>query len=115
LSSFTTAIRGTPAKQNAEFAVKQIELPAHVSGGVVYPLVSPITEHQFHRLGQIVIRMSFAPVRCRFNSITNVVAVAVREQNPHRPVSSGEFAFAILENRIGQPRVDQDAHCLRRD
>lgn len=101
---------------NADIAVKHIELPAHVSGGVVIRLFRRITEHQFHRLGQIVIRNELrAGAFADFDSITNVIAVAVRKQNRIDPFQGGEFVFAILENRIGQPRVDQEHIARGRD
>src|SRR5207248_7470436 len=69
-------------KTNRRITIEQIELSTESAGRVVVGLFRRIAESKFHRLGEIV---SGNELRARalsdFDRVSDVIAVAVRQQN----------------------------------
>ena len=82
-------------------------MPTESAGRVVVGLFRRIAEGKFHRLGQIVSGNELgAGSLSDFDRVADMIAMAVRETNQIDAFEGGQFFFALVEGRIGEPGID---------
>ena len=96
------------------FAIQQRQFAAKMTNRVHLRLLLRITEMFHHRVGQIECCYQFCP--CLFpdvHRITDVIGMTMRNQDEIDMLERGDFVLRIFENRIREPRIDEQNFSAR--
>ena len=96
------------------FAIQQRQFAAKMTNRVHLRLLRRITEMFHHRVGQIECCYQFcARLFPDVHRITDVIGMTVRNQDEIDMLERGDFVLRIFENRIREPRIDEQNFSAR--
>src|SRR5262245_31901499 len=96
------------------FAIQQRQFAAKMTNRVYLRLLRRITEMFHHRVGQIEGCYQFrAGLLPDFHRVTDVIRMTMCNQDEIDMLERGDFGLRIFEDRIREPRIDEQNFSAR--
>ena len=102
-------------ERDFHFAIQQRQFPAKMTNRIRLRLLRRVTEMFHHRIGQIECGDQFRTgLLPDLHRVTDVIGMTVRNQDEIDVFEPGNFFLRIFENRIREPRIDEQNFSARR-